>query len=133
MPDEIIKKYRVSPKKFSYTYDDHKYLVWHTKALFDSLKEKLLALDPGVKEEVTKLYIAFKYDTNFVDIVFQKQRLRISVNMKYSEVSDPNGICKDITGLGRWGNGDVELYMEHTSDVDQVMEIIEQSYKLQAD
>ena len=53
--------------------------------------------------------------------------------MKYSEVSDPNGICKDITGLGRWGNGDVELFMEHTSDVDRVMEIIEQSYKLQAD
>ena len=28
---------------------------------------------------------------------------------------------------------DVELFMEHTSDVDQVMEIIEQSFRLQAD
>lgn len=53
--------------------------------------------------------------------------------MKFTEVSDPNGICKDITGIGRWGNGDVEIYMEHTSDVEQVMEIIEQSFKLQAD
>ena len=77
--------------------------------------------------------MAYKLDTNFVDIVFQKQRLRISVNMKFSEVIDPNGICRDITGLGRWGNGDVELYMEHTSDVDQIMEIVEQSYRIQAD
>ena len=79
------------------------------------------------------MYVAYKLDTNFVDIVFQKQRLRISVNMKFSEVIDSKGICRDITGLGRWGNGDVELFMEHTSDVDQVMEIIEQSFRLQAD
>ena len=86
-----------------------------------------------MKREFKKLYVAYKLDTNFVDIVFQKQRLRISLNMKFSEVIDPNGICRDITGLGRWGNGDVELYMEHTSDVDQIMEIVEQSYRLQAD
>lgn len=86
-----------------------------------------------MKREFKKLYVAYKLDTNFVDIVFQKQRLRISVNMKFSEVIDPNGICRDITGLGRWGNGDVELYMEHTSDVDQVMEIVDQSFRLQAD
>ena len=53
--------------------------------------------------------------------------------MKFSEVIDPKGICRDITGLGRWGNGDVELYMEHTADVDQIMEIVQQSYRMQAD
>ena len=72
-------------------------------------------------------------DTNFVDIVFQKHRLRISVNMKFSEVIDLKGICRDVTGIGRWGNGDVELYMEHNSDVDQVMDIVEQSFRLQSD
>ena len=45
------------------------------------------------------MYVAYKLDTNFVDIVFQKQRLRISINMKFSEINDPNGICKDITCL----------------------------------
>ena len=77
------------------------------------------------------MYIAYKVDTNFVDVVVQKQRLRISVNMKFTDIYDPKGICKDITGIGRWGNGDVEVFMDHTSDVDNVMEIIEQSYKQQ--
>ena len=72
-------------------------------------------------------------DTNFVDIVFQKQRLRISINMKFSELNDPNGICKDISGLGRWGNGDVELFMEHQDELDQIMEIVKQSYDAQAE
>ncbi|MDE6603748.1 MAG: hypothetical protein K2K90_16715 [Lachnospiraceae bacterium] len=50
-----------------------------------------------------------------------------------SEIFDPKGICRDITGLGRWGNGDVELYMEHTSEVDQIMEIVGQSHRMQAE
>ena len=111
------------------TYDTNVF----TKTLFGVLDRRIQNLSPAVKREFKKLYVAYKLDTNFVDVVFQKQRLRISVNMKYSEVMDPNGICRDITGLGRWGNGDVELFMEHTSDVDQVMEIIEQSYRIQTD
>lgn len=111
------------------TYDTNVF----TKTLFEVLDRRIQNLSPDVKREFKKLYVAYKLDTNFVDIVFQKQRLRISVNMKFSEVIDPNGICRDITGLGRWGNGDVELYMEHTSDVDQIMDIVEQSYRLQAD
>ena len=44
-----------------------------------------------------------------------------------------NGICKDITGLGRWGNGDVELFMEHQDELDQIMEIVKQSFDAQAE
>lgn len=118
-----------APKYTLETYDINAF----TKILFETLDRRIMNLSPAVKREYKKLYIAYKLDTNFVDIVVQKQRLRISVNMKFSEVYDPNGICRDVTGLGRWGNGDIELFMEHTSDIDRVMEIIEQSYKLQAD
>lgn len=111
------------------TYDTNIF----TKTLFEVLDRRIQNLSPNVKREFKKLYVAYKLDTNFVDVVFQKQRLRISVNMKFSEVNDPQGICHDITGLGRWGNGDVELFMEHTSEVDHIMEIVKQSYGLQAD
>ena len=104
-----------------------------TRMLFESLDKRIMNLSPAVKKEYKKLYVAYKLDTNFVDIVFQKQRLRISINMKFSEINDPNDICKDITGLGRWGNGDVELFMEHQDELDQIMEIVKQSYDTQAE
>lgn len=66
-------------------------------------------LSSDIKREFKKLYIAYKIDTNFVDVVIQKQRLRISVNMKFSEVYDPKNLCHDVTNLGRLGNGDAEL------------------------
>lgn len=120
---------KTTPKYSLETYDTNVF----TKMLFESLDKRIMNLSPAVKREYKKLYVAYKLDTNFVDIVFQKQRLRISINMKYSEVNDPKGICKDITGLGRWGNGDVEMFMEHQDELDQVMEIIKQSYDIQID
>ena len=60
-------------------------------------------------EEFLKLYVAYKAETNFVDVVPQAKRLRLSLNMGFPEINDPSGICKDVTGLGRWGNGDVEV------------------------
>jgi len=115
-----------------YTIDSYDINAF-TRTLFDMLDRRICNLSPDVKREFKKLYIAYKLDTNFVDIVVQKQRLRISLNMKFSEIHDPKGLCKDITGLGRWGNGDVEVFFEHTSEIDDVMELIEQSYKKQAD
>lgn len=104
-----------------------------TKMLFDSLDKRIMNLSPAVKKEYKKLYVAYKLDTNFVDIVFQKQRLRISINMKFSDIIDTNGICRDITGLGRWGNGDVELFMKSLDELDQVMEIVKQSFEAQVE
>lgn len=133
LSDEELAPYCIEEKpvqKYSLnTYDINKI----TKKLFDVLDKRIMNLSSDVKREYKKLYIAYKLDTNFVDVVVQKQRLRISVNMKFSEVHDPKGICRDITNLGRWGNGDIELFMENTSEVDNVMEIIEQSYQMQVE
>ena len=121
--DKTVQKYSLE------TYDVNAF----TRILFESLDKRIMNLSPAVKKEYKKLYVAYKLDTNFVDIVFQKQRLRISINMKFSEINDPNGICKDITGLGRWGNGDVELFMEHQDELEQIMEIVKQSFDAQAE
>ena len=113
LTDAELAPYQVEEKtvqKYSLeTYDVNAF----TRILFESLDKRIMNLSPAVKKEYKKLYVAYKLDANFVDIVFQKQRLRISINMRFSEINDPNGICKDITGLGRWGNGDVELFMEN--------------------
>ena len=76
-----------------------------SKMLFDALDKRIRNLSPSVKREFKKLYIAYKLDTNFVDIVFQEKRLRVSINMKFSDIVDKYGICRDITwcrSLEQW-------------------------------
>lgn len=50
-------------------------------------------LDPSVKKEYTKLYIAYKADTNFVDIIPQKNAVFLNVNINFDKIHDPEGVC----------------------------------------
>jgi len=51
--------------------------------------------------------------------------------MKFADIIDPKGICKDVTGVGRCGNGDVEVGLDSLDMLDDVMFIIEQAFRLQ--
>ena len=91
----------------------------------------MLALDPCVTEEFLKLYVAYKAETNFVDVVPQKSRLRLSINLRFHELHDPKVMAKDVTNLGRWGNGDVEVGLSQAEDLPYVMGLVRQAYEKQ--
>jgi len=114
-----------------YTLESYQYLNASNRMLFEKLNIRILNLGTYVKREFKKLYIAYKADTNFVDVVIQNSQLRLAINMKFADVVDPKGICKDITNVGRWGNGDVEVRLDCLDALDDVMAIIEQAFRLQ--
>jgi len=98
-------------------------------SLFEALRRRILNLDPSIREEIKKKYIAYKTTTNFVDIVPQKNRLRLSLNVTYEEIDDPKGLCTDITNVSRWGNGDVEVKLSSIDELDDVMYLIHQAFE----
>jgi len=116
-----------------YTLDHHTHLRPGSlmRPLFDRLRKEVMDLDPCVTEEVLKLYVAFKAETNFVDVVPQKNRLRLSLNMSFHELHDPREIAKDVTNIGRWGNGDVEVILRTLEDLPYIMGLIRQSFEKQ--
>jgi predicted transport protein len=115
-----------------YTIHDHPHLLAASvRPVFEAFRKAVLALDPCVSEEFRKLYVAYKAETNFVDVVPQAKRLRLSLNMRFADVSDPKGLCKDVTALGRWGNGDVEVGLSTLDDLPYVIGLVRQSLELQ--
>ena len=132
LPSEVLEKYKTKTGPATYSIEDHPYLKsGAVRDLFESFRKEVLALDPCVTEEFLKLYVAYKAETNFVDVVPQAKRLRLSLNMPFPEINDPKGICKDISGLGRWGNGDVELGLSSIIELPYVMGLIRQSFERQ--
>lgn len=133
LDEEVLSGYlRRSEKELThYTKDHFAFLQGDVLDLYEVLRKRILNIDSSVKEEFKKLYIAFKTVTNFVDIEPRKSWLRLMLNMKFEEINDPLNLCKDVTGLGRWGNGNVEITVTSISEIDDVMDLIQQSFDMQ--
>ncbi|WP_163849257.1 DUF262 and DUF1524 domain-containing protein [Pseudooceanicola aestuarii] len=117
-----------------YTIQDHRHLAGgHSRELFDAFEQRILALDPCVTREFLKLYVAFKAETNFADVVPQAKGLRISLNIEPQDISDPRGMVEDVTGVGRWGNGNSEVRLNKIEDLSYVVGLARQALERQMD
>lgn len=124
----VLETYRPKAVAGKYSIDDHPQLTAGSmRSIFEAFRRQVLALDPCVTEEFLKLYVAYKAETNFVDVVPQAKKLRLSLNVSFNEIDDPRGICKDVSGLGRWGNGDVEVALAKIDDVPYVLGLVRQA------
>lgn len=130
---EILSTYRSGGKSPSeYSISDHPNLSGGvTFELFNAFRSEVLALDECVYEEILKLYVAYKAETNFVDVVPQAKRLRLSLNMDFLEIDDPRGLCTDVTCVGRWGNGNVEVMLDRAEDIPYVIGLVRQALEQQ--
>jgi uncharacterized protein with ParB-like and HNH nuclease domain/predicted transport protein len=131
---QILAAYRPTKVEAAggYTIDDHPYLlVPGLRDAFEAFRKEVLALDPCVSEKFLKLYVAYKAETNFVDVIPKSNRMALTLNMPFVEINDPKGLCKDVTGLGRWGNGDVEVGLKSLDELPYIMGLVRQSYERQ--
>lgn len=129
LSQEVLDKYRAQKSGDSqYSIEDHPNLLTPAmNPLFEAFRKAVLALDPCVSEDFRKLYVAYKAETNFVDIVPRQKKLRLTLNMKFSDIDDPRGICRDITGMKKWGNGDIEIGLKRLSELPYVLSLVRQS------
>lgn len=123
----------VEPLQKTYTLEDHlKKPNEVTKSLFLKLRESILAFDEEIAEVPKKHYIAYKLATNFADVIFLKDELRVAINLKSGQLNDPAGLAMDLTKpkKGHWGNGDYEVKIKNDADLEYTLGLIRQSYDL---
>lgn len=97
------------------------------KEVYESFKSAIINLVPDVDLEARKLYIAFKKSKNIADIVVLKNNLKIFINLKKGELDDPKNIMRDVSSVGHWGNGDYEVLVSNTKDLEYIMSLIKQA------
>ena len=131
----VIDNYKKikSERKVSseYKFSDYKHMNDARLDLYKSIREKILMLGSDVTEHFNKFYIAYKSidDSNFVCIVPQKSRLRITLSIKYENLFDPSSISVDADGKGYWGGGQCSVFgISNLKEIDYAMSLIKQSY-----
>ena len=131
---ETLEAYRPNVEKVAgYNINDHPLLVNRSPMhiLFKAFRKEVLALDVCVTEEFLKRYVAYKAETNFVDVAPQKERLRLCLNMQFHELHDSKELSRDVTNIGHDGTGDVEIGFSKLDELAYVMGLVRQAFEKQ--
>src|ERR1700751_4814394 len=98
---------------------------------FEALRAYLLALGDDVQETTLRFYIAFKRIKNFACVEFRPTTGKILVFAKVDPASVPiePGFTRDVSNVGHFGTGDLEITLTKPEDLDRAMPLIKRSYE----
>lgn len=100
------------------------------KDLYESLKVMLMEFGDDVQIKDTKNYFAFKRLKNFatVEVKPQAHKLVIGVRINPDEVDLEEGFTRDLTSIGHWGVGDLEITIKSQQDLERAQRLFRMSY-----
>jgi len=132
LPPELLRELGEKRVESDFSIEDHPHLLPQPRrALFEKFSAEVLALDPGITRQFLKLYIAFKAETNFVDVVPQKARMRLTLNIPLEALHDERGLAWDVSDKGHWGNGPTEVALDENSDLGYIIGLVRQAFEFQ--
>lgn len=99
---------------------------------YESLKAFLLALGDDVQIKVLKYYIAFKRIKNFacVEVHPQSNIILLYLKVNPSDVKIEPGFTRNVSNIGHYGTGDLEIRISNNEELEKAKVYIEQSYDL---
>ena len=95
--------------------------------LYESFKEAILNLTSDIEVIARKQHIAFKKGRNITDITIQKKGLKMWINLHKGELDDAKQLARDVSTTGHWGNGDYELLITDTQNLEYIMSLVKQA------
>ncbi len=95
--------------------------------LYEKFRAAILNLSDGIEIKPQKFYIAFKKDTNIVDIALLKKTLKIWINAKLGDLEDAKNLARNVSDVGHRGNGDYEITVDSDTDLEYIMSLVKQA------
>lgn len=100
-------------------------------ALFDELRARLLGLGDDVQLRTLKHYFAFRRLQNFacVEVHPQSGKLLVYVKARPTARLLRSPLARDVTNVGHYGTGDLELTLRTPEDLDFALPVVAGSYE----
>lgn len=98
--------------------------------LYQELEDFIFSLGDDVQKKELKYYHAFSRIKNFVctEIRSKKQELILYLRLDFSKIENPSDKLRDVSNIGHYGTGDTEAIIKTPEDLEDVKDLIEESY-----
>ncbi|MHA1749527.1 MAG: hypothetical protein ACTSYF_12880 [Promethearchaeota archaeon] len=102
----------------------------HVTELIKLLEEKIFSLDDGIQMVEKVAYASYELNNSKIcEINIQTRQLKIWVPLTIDEIIDPKIPVRDVRKIGHYGTGNTEITLKGINEIDQVFDIITQSYR----
>jgi predicted transport protein len=97
---------------------------------FEALRAFMIALGDDVQETTLRFYIAFKRIKNFACVEFRPTAAKILLFVKVdpAEITLEPGFTRDVSEVGHFGTGDLEITLSKPEDLERAKPLIQRSY-----
>ena len=84
----------------------------------------------GIAKRYLAKYIQYNYRGNiFCSVHIYESRLCIWLKLKYNDLDNPPDCVRDVSKIGHWGNGDVEISVTNASTLEIAKTFIKKSFE----
>ncbi len=116
------------------TYDEKHHIDGKPEdmvGLFRNLDEFCMNLEPGrVTRDYLAKYIKYSHSDNiFCCAHISSIGLRVWLKLKYADLKNPPTYIRDVSKIGHWGTGDVELDIANETTLEDSKHIIKKSFE----
>ena len=98
------------------------------REIYGQMAAYLMGLGEDVHEKRLKLYSAFRRLKNFACVVVYANRMMVYLKLEPASVTLEEGFSRDMTAIGHWGTGDLELTLRTPADLDRAKPLLERSF-----
>ena len=98
------------------------------KEIFKELSEYTLEIGSEVIESPRKLYIAFRVIRNFMCVQIYNHHLLLYLSLNPENFDLDSQILRDVSNIGHYGTGDLEVRVESKDDIELAKQLIEKAY-----
>ena len=98
------------------------------KELYIDLKNYILSLGDDISENELKLYVAFKKMKNFICAQIYGKVVLLHLKLDPKTIELETGFSRDVTTIGHWGTGNVQLHIKSKDDLAKARPLIERAY-----
>lgn len=98
--------------------------------LFNSIDKFCLDIDPpNVQRSCHKKYIKYSHSGKiFCSLHLWNSLIRIWLKLKYNDLNNPPYCVRDVTNIGHWGVGDVEVAIDSFVELETAKSLIQKSF-----